>query len=99
MVVSEFEKQNYHYYLNDEYYFWQDSHSNEVDLLKPTEDGFSVFEIKATQTITPDLFKNLDKFETYANPNKVRKTLVYGGAENQKRTKHRVLSWKSIELG
>lgn len=97
MVVTEFQKQNYHRYLHNEYYFWQDSHTNEVDLLSPIENGFSVFEIKATQTITSDLFKNLDRFEIYANPNKVDKTLVYGGLENQKRSKYNVLSWRFID--
>ncbi|WP_316785708.1 ATP-binding protein [Pedobacter frigiditerrae] len=96
MIVTEFMKKSNHNYLNDEYYFWQDSHANEVDLLEPTADGFSVFEIKATQTINADLFKNLDKFEINASPKPVEKTLIYGGSENQKRSKHKVLSWKSI---
>jgi len=96
MVIAEFQKQNYHNYLNNEYYFWQDSHANEVDLLKQTDEGFAVFEIKATQTITSDLFKNLDKFELNASPQKVEKTLIYGGLENQKRSQHKILSWKSI---
>jgi predicted AAA+ superfamily ATPase len=97
MVIAEFQKQNYHNVLNNEYYFWQDSNANEVDLLLPTDNGFSAFEIKATQTITSDLFKNLDKFELNASLQTVEKTLIYGGLENQKRSKHRVLSWKSIE--
>ncbi|WP_316769349.1 ATP-binding protein [Pedobacter frigiditerrae] len=96
MIVTEFMKKSNHNYLNDEYYFWQDSHANEVDLLEPTADGFSVFEIKATQTINADLFKNLDKFEINASPKPVEKTLIYGGSENQKRSKHKVLSWKNI---
>lgn len=96
MVISEYQKQNYHNSLNEEYYFWQDSHANEVDLLKQTDDGFAAFEIKATQTITTDLFKNLDKFELNASPRPVKKTLVYGGLENQKRTKYDILSWKEL---
>lgn len=96
MVIAEFQKQNYHNFLNNEYYFWQDSNTNEVDLLLPTDNGFSAFEIKATQTITSDLFKNLDKFELNASPQKVEKTLIYGGLENQKRSQYKILSWKSI---
>ncbi|ARS42299.1 hypothetical protein CA265_22620 [Sphingobacteriaceae bacterium GW460-11-11-14-LB5] len=78
------------------YYFWQDSNTNEVDLLLPTDNGFSAFEIKATQTITSDLFKNLDKFELNASLQKVEKTLIYGGLDNQKRSRHKILSWKSM---
>ncbi|MGM9476796.1 ATP-binding protein [Pedobacter sp. GSP4] len=97
MVISEFQKQNYHNYLNNEYYFWQDSHANEVDLLKQTDDGFAVFEVKASQTITADLFKNLDRFELNASPKKVEKTLIYGGLNNQNRSQYKILSWKSIK--
>ncbi|WP_316826703.1 ATP-binding protein [Pedobacter miscanthi] len=94
MVITELQKQNYHNYLNNEYYFWQDNHANEVDLLMSTDEGFSIFEIKATQTITSDLFKNMDKFEANASPKKVEKTLIYGGLENQKRSKYKILSWR-----
>lgn len=97
MIIAEFEKQNYHNFLNNEYYFWQDSNTNEVDLLLPTDNGFSAFEIKATQTITSDLFKNLDKFELNASPKKVEKTLIYGGLANQTRSQYKILSWKSIK--
>lgn len=97
MVIAEFQKQNYHNYLNNKYYFWQDSHANEIDLLQPTDEGFSVFEIKATQTVTPDLFKNMNKFEVTASSRKVEKTLIYGGSENQKRSEYKVLSWQRIK--
>ncbi|MCH5597724.1 ATP-binding protein [Niabella ginsengisoli] len=98
MVVAEFFKKNNHQYLHEEFYFWQDSNANEIDLLLATEDGFAAIEIKATQTITQETFKNLDKFEKTASPNNVSKTLVYGGAENQKRSKYRVLSWQNISI-
>lgn len=96
MIVSEFQKKNYHQYLHEDYYFWQDSHANEVDLLRETTEGFSICEIKATQTLKPDLFKGMDKFENIANPIKVEKTLAYGGNENQKRSRYNVLSWMNI---
>lgn len=38
----------------------------------------------------------MDRFEEIAAPNEVNKTLIYGGAENQKRSRHTVLSWKNI---
>ena len=58
--------------------------------------GFSIFEIKATQTISTALFKEMDRFEEIAKPAQVNKTLVYGGDENQKRTNYEVLSWQNI---
>ena len=96
MIVAEFQKRNYHQYLLQEYNFWQDSNGNEIDILMKTESGYDIFEIKATQTITSDLFKQMDRFEELASPVKVNKTLIYGGAENQKRTKYTVMSWKDV---
>ncbi len=98
MIVAEFQKRNYHEYLLQEYHFWQDSNGNEVDILTKTDSGFEVFEVKATQTISSDLFKQLDRFEDIAAPSKVSKTLIYGGLVNQKRTKYNVTSWKNIQL-
>jgi predicted AAA+ superfamily ATPase len=96
MIVAEFQKRSYHEYLLQEYNFWQDSNGNEVDILMKTEAGFDVFEIKATQTLTSNLFKQLDRFEEVASPTPVNKTLIYGGEENQKRTKYKVTSWKNL---
>jgi uncharacterized protein len=96
MILAEYQKKNHHLYLHQDYYFWQDSNAHEVDLLMKKAEGFSVFEIKATQTISTGLFKQLDYFEEIAAPAKVNKTLIYGGTENQKRTNYDVLSWKHI---
>lgn len=96
MVLAEYQKKNYHLYLHYDYYFWQDSNAHEVDLLMKNGQGFSIVEIKATQTVSAGLFKEMDRFEAIAAPTDVNKTLVYGGAENEKRTKYSVLSWKNI---
>ena len=96
MILAEFQKQNQHLYLHQEHYFWQDSNAHEVDLLMKKGQGFSIFEIKATQTISTALFKEMDRFEEIAKPAQVNKTLVYGGDENQKRTNYEVLSWQNI---
>jgi predicted AAA+ superfamily ATPase len=98
MIIAECLKQNQHKYLHSIYYFWQDGNKNEVDLLTKTLEGFDIFEIKATQTVSASLFKQLDKFEVLTPELSVRKTLIYGGDENQQRTKYNVLSWKSINL-
>lgn len=96
MILAEFQKQNQHLYLHQDHYFWQDSNAHEVDLLMKKGQDFSIFEIKATQTISTALFKEMDRFEEIAKPAQVNKTLVYGGSENQKRTNYNVLSWQNI---
>lgn len=96
MVLAEYQKKNHHLYLHQDYYFWQDSNAHEVDLLMKKNQGFAVFEIKATQTISLGLFKEMDRFEQIAAPDKVNKTLIYGGDESEKRSKYNVLSWKNV---
>ena len=96
MVLAEYQKQNHHAYLHQENYFWQDSNAHEVDFLVKNPKGFDIAEIKATQTITSALFKEMDWFETLATPEKVNKTLIYGGQESQTRTKYKILSWKDL---
>ncbi|SFE30272.1 hypothetical protein SAMN05518672_105214 [Chitinophaga sp. CF118] len=96
MILAEYQKKNHHLYLHQDYYFWQDSNAHEVDLLMKMGQGFSIFEIKATQTVNSGLFKEMDRFEEIAAPAQVNKTLIYGGSENEKRTQYTVLSWKHI---
>jgi len=87
---------NQHLYLHQQYYFWQDSNANEIDILQKTADSFRAYEVKATQTINRDLFKGLDRFANAAAPTNVTKTLIYGGNEDQQRTNYRVRSWQHI---
>jgi len=96
MIVAEYQKQNQHQYLHREYYFWQDRAGNEVDMLLRKPGGFDIFEVKATQTITPGLFNGMDLFGELASPAEVHKTLIYGGSENQERTKYNVVGWQNI---
>jgi predicted AAA+ superfamily ATPase len=96
MILAEYQKQNQHQYLHQDHYFWQDSNAHEVDLLMKKGQGFSIFEIKATQTISTSLFKEMDRFEDVAAPIPVNKTLIYAGAENEKRTRYNILSWQNV---
>lgn len=96
MVVAEYQKRNHHQYLHHEYFFWQDSNGNEVDLLRKVSNGFSIAEIKSTETITAALFKEMDRFEALAQPFEVDKTLIYGGNEDEERTRYKVTSWRNI---
>lgn len=65
-------------------------------MLRRKGQDFSIYEIKATQTISNNLFKEMDRFEQISAPAKVNKTLIYDGAENEKRTRYNVLGWKNI---
>lgn len=96
LVMAEYQKRNYHQYLHRDYYFWQATNGREVDLLTKTHNGFDVFEIKSTQTISSGLFKELDYFEELTPGLTIKKHLVYGGDEDQQRTRYQIISWKNI---
>jgi predicted AAA+ superfamily ATPase len=96
MIIAEYIKKNNHQYLHQEYYFWQASNGREVDMLIKTHNGFDIYEVKATQTISASLFKEMDYFEELTPNIPIKKTLVYGGTEDQQRTKYTITSWKNI---
>jgi Predicted ATPase (AAA+ superfamily) len=95
MIIAEYQKKNNHQYLHQDYNFWQASNGREVDLLIKTHNGFDIFEIKATHTISASLFKELDYFEELTTGLFIKKHLIYGGDEDQKRTKYDVISWRN----
>jgi len=102
MIVAEQLKRGYHLSVPRDLYFWQDSNKNEIDLLWKENNTFQAMEIKATQTVTSELFKQLDKFEAFIAPAPLRKMLMYAGTEDQKRTNYTVLSWRraaDVEFG
>lgn len=94
LVISNFQKINEHRYQHRHYYFWQDHNGLEVDLLLKTADAFDVYEIKATQTLTSELFKGLQHFADIAHPATVNKHLVYGGEQSLVRSSTKVTGWK-----
>ncbi len=96
MIISEYVKRNAHYGLHKDYWFWRDSQGHEVDLLSVEENGFNIFEIKASSTINNDFFKGLDYFGNLSSDKTRVKTLVYAGLDNQNRTSYDVVAWDKI---
>jgi uncharacterized protein len=96
LIVAEHHKKNEHQYLHRDYWFWRDSNGHEVDLLNQNGNLFDIYEIKSTQTIMPDLFSGMDYFSEISQHKVGQKTLIYGGTQDQPRTKYQVRSWKNI---
>lgn len=93
MVIAEVYKQNGHQLKDDSFFFWRDSNGNEVDLVQPVAGKLDVFEIIASATISDDMFRSLEKFDQTAGKRVGNKALVYGGRENQDRSRFLVRSW------
>lgn len=99
MIIAEHLKSLHHRYLFTDLYFWQDSNGVEVDLMWRTRSAYFACEIKATKTITNELFKQLDRFGSFVDPDTVDKILYYGGNQSQKRSGYTVKSWKEASDG
>ncbi|WP_245801089.1 ATP-binding protein [Sphingobacterium nematocida] len=93
-VIANFQKFNENSYQHLQYYFWQDHNGIELDLLLKNANGFEVYEVKSTQTLSAPLFKNLKHFAELAHPQRVIPHLVYGGEESLIRSGVQVLPWK-----
>jgi predicted AAA+ superfamily ATPase len=97
LIVSNMVKENHHRYSLRDYWFWRDANGHEVDLLTQRGGGFDVFEIKATRTVKPRLFKGLRDFAQIAGDRVLYQTLIYGGDEAQQRTDIPVQPWYAAQ--
>jgi len=93
LVVLEVLKSLRHQGLRDPMYFFRDSNGLEIDLLLDHADGLQLVEIKASQTVSAPLFKNLRTVSTLLGDRVKSQHLIYGGAERQDRTGAQVLPY------
>ncbi|MFN5317873.1 MAG: ATP-binding protein [Bacteroidia bacterium] len=95
-VINEYFKQNYHRNLILDFWFWRDAVGHEIDLIWQKSEKLNLVEIKATETIMPDMFRGLSYFEKFVPELIESKTLVHTGLFHQNRTAGKVQSWKEI---
>lgn len=96
LVITELLKKSYNQGMLPNIYFWRDSQGHELDCL--IEDGTNLIpiEVKAGETITSHFFDSLVFFNELSGGEPKNSYLVYGGLENQQRTKANVVGWQSI---
>lgn len=97
-VINECLKKNYHNNLLLDFWFWRDAEGHEVDLIWQNSELLNLVEIKATETIMPEMFKGLSYFEKLKPDLIQTKTIVHTGLFNQQRTLGKVMSWNDIIL-
>ena len=93
LVVLEVLKSLRNQGLRDPLFFFRDSNGLEIDLLLDHADGLQLVEIKASQTVSAPLFKNLRTVSTLLGNRVKSQHLIYGGAERQDRTGVEVLPY------
>lgn len=95
-VINEYIKQQYHQNLLLDFWFWRDAVGHEVDFIWQDTEKLNLVEIKASETIIPDMFKGLSYMKKFMPDLIESKTIVHTGLFNQNRTAGEVLSWKKI---
>ena len=91
-VFAEMEKHFFNRAESSPLYFWRDRRGREIDFLidRPR---LKIVEVKSSQTITREFFKNIEDFRQMAS---VQSYLLYAGEDRQKRTGVTVLPWTEI---
>ncbi|MCF6294316.1 MAG: ATP-binding protein [Flavobacteriaceae bacterium] len=95
-IINEHLKNRWNNGLQFASYFWRDSSGNEIDLLIEEGKSLKIVEIKSGKTIKTDFFKSLNRFEKLASDFSVKKYLIFGGNESQKRTIAQIFSWDEV---
>ncbi len=95
-IISEMVKNNYHQNLLRDMWFWRDAVGHEVDFIWQDDQLLNLVEIKASETIMPEMFKGLTYFEKKLAIPLKSKTLVHVGLFNQERSLGKVKSWFDI---
>jgi predicted AAA+ superfamily ATPase len=95
LIIADLMKNRYNMGTRPDFYFWRDSTGNEVDLIIDEGTHQNAVEIKSSRVINPDFFKGLDYWSklSLASPDDL--FLIYGGKEDQTRSKGKVAGWQT----
>lgn len=96
LAIGELLKGRFNRGLATNLYFWRDNTGNEMDVIAEAADKLIPIEIKAGQTVNPDYFTGLRKWQAFAGAAAGAAYVVYGGAAGQKRAGVEVLPWRDL---
>jgi len=96
MIISDLYKNSFNADRLPRLYFWCDKTKHEVDCVM--ERGIKLYpiEIKSGKTINADYFDGLSYWNELSGNDPANSFVIYGGNENQKRSRGTVLSWQNI---
>ena len=97
LVINKFRKSFLHRAKVPAFFFWRDRRGREIDLLLDRQTKRTAIEMKSGATVSPSFFEALDYYRTLddgLDPGDCY--LVYGGEEEQDRSRGKVRSWKTL---
>ena len=97
-MIAEMLKNRYNTNRPASFYFWQDTHALEVDLVVSESAQVNLFEIKSSFTIKSEFFKGINSFRKAA-PEHVKGSdnVIYTGEETQPRSNGTFWSWRDVD--
>ncbi len=97
LIILEFLKKQFEEVSRANLSFFRDSNGNEVDLIIPSGKDIWAVEIKSGQTVSSDFFKGLNYFSSVNKEETLKKFVVYGGDQSQKRSSGQVVPWNRLD--
>jgi len=79
-------------------YYWRDNTGHEIDLLIEHASRIFPMEIKSSQTLKTEFFKNLEFFQKISGTPPEQSFLIYAGTENQNRLLGSARSWDNFPV-
>jgi predicted AAA+ superfamily ATPase len=94
-AFSELLKTLYNEAIDENIYFLRDTKGYEIDFILEAGIKLKSIEVKLSQTVSKDFFKNLNTVESLTGI-KVEKYLIYGGSEAIKYKDISIIPWQNI---
>lgn len=94
-IISDFIKQRYNKGLNADCYFWQDRGGQEVDCVIEKNNRIIAAEVKVSQTINPEFFKNLLLWNKLSQTSNQNNYLIYGGDQDLPSAHAHIVGWRN----
>ena len=95
LVFSEYMKRSYAQGQQPDLWFWQETATNEVDLVIERDGILRAVEVKSGATFNRKWFSSMKVFSALANIDAQNKAIVYGGDRDLVTSQGSVISWKN----
>lgn len=95
-IMSEFVKKSFNQGKKFNGYYISEKNGHEIDLIFEDSNKFKAIEIKSGATVSDNYFDNIKYWQKIIRLEQKNSYVIYGGAEDQKRTNAQVLSWKDF---
>lgn len=94
-IIADLYKKRSHGGKRPVFWFWQDQHGNEVDLLIEGEGDLKAVEIKSSQTFNTRLVSGLSKWSQLSGTPSQHNFLVYAGHQEKELEQGKLLPWQA----